>query len=155
MEDQLVGFLRSKKEQAASPDVDWQARRDSWILSVQNLYRLVQEMLGDSIASEDVKVRTAEMQVNENFVGAYSIPVLELTVGSERVVFRPKGLLVIGAAGRVDISGELDSVTLLRDTDDEQSGWTVVLQRVPRLTKVSLDRESLKYALERVMLPLA
>jgi hypothetical protein len=95
------------------------------------------------------------MQVNENFVGAYSIPVLELTVGSERVVFRPKGLLVIGAAGRVDISGELDSVTLLRDTDDEQSGWTVVLQRVPRLTKVSLDRESLKYALERVMLPLA
>ena len=78
---------------------------------------------------------------------------LELSVGSERVEFRPKGINVIGAAGRVDIRGERDTVTLLRDEVDFAGGWGVVIQRVPHLKKVDLDRDSLKFALERVMLP--
>jgi hypothetical protein len=154
MEDQLVDFLRIRKQQAASPDLDWQSKRDTWVRSVENLYVLVQEMLQGSIASKDVAVRTFPMQVTEDFVGTYSIPVLEMTVGHERVEFRPKGVTVIGASGRVDIRGERDMVTLLRNQEEGNGGWTVVLQRVPRLKTVQLDRESLKYALERVMLPL-
>jgi len=111
-------------------------------------------MLQGSIASKDVTVRTFETQVTENFVGTYSIPILEMTVGHERVEFRPKGVTVIGASGRVDIRGERDTVTLLRDQVEGNGGWTVVLQRIPHLKTVQLDRESLKYALERVMLPL-
>ena len=154
MEDQLVDFLRSRKEQAAGPEIDWQAKKDAWVRSVETLYELVQGMLSDSIASKDVIVRTFEMQVTEDFIGTYSIPVLELTVGSERVEFRPKGITVIGAAGRLDIRGEVDTVTLLKDTANADSGWTIILQRIPHLKMVQLDRESLKYALERVMLPL-
>jgi hypothetical protein len=154
MQDQLVDFLRIKKQQAASPEIDWQAKRDTWVRSVESLYALVQEMLRDSIESKDVTVRKFDTEVTEDFVGTYSIPVLELTVGTERVEFRPKGVTVIGASGRVDIRGERDAVTLLRDHPDLNSGWTVVLQRVPHLKTAQLDRESLKYALERVMLPL-
>lgn len=155
MEDQLVDFLRIRKQQAASPEIDWQAKRDTWVRSVESLYAAVQEMLRGSIASKDVAVRTFDTKVTEDFVGTYSIPVLEMTVGHERVEFRPKGITVIGASGRVDIRGERDTVTLLRDRAEGNSGWTVVLQRVPHLKTVQLDRESLKYALERVMLPLA
>jgi hypothetical protein len=122
--------------------------------SVQSLYELIQGMLRDSIAFKDVIVRTFDVQVTEDFIGTYSIPVLELSVGSERVEFRPKGITVIGAAGRLDIRGESGTVTLLMDTANADSGWTVILQRVPHLRMVQLDRESLKYALERVMLPL-
>lgn len=154
MEDQLVEFLRSRKEQVASPETNWQAKKDAWVHSVQSLYELIQGMLRDSIASKDVIVRTFDVQVTEDFIGTYSIPVLEMSVGSERVEFRPKGITVIGAAGRLDIRGESGTVTLLMDTANADSGWTVILQRVPHLRKVQLDRESLKYALERVMLPL-
>jgi len=154
MADQLVDFLRIRKQQAASPEIDWQAKRDTWIRSVERLYAVVQEMLQDSIASKDVTVRTFDTQVTEDFVGTYSIPVLEMTVGHERIEFRPKGVTVIGASGRVDIRGERDTVTLLRDQEEGNSAWTVVLQRVPRLKTVQLDRVSLKYVLERVMLPL-
>jgi hypothetical protein len=154
MEDQLVDFLRIRKQQAASPEIDWQAKKDKWVRSVESLYAIVQEMLRDSIASKDVTIRTFDTQVSEDFIGTYSIPVLEMTVGTERVEFRPKGVTVIGASGRVDIRGERDTVTLLRDPEEVTSGWTVVLQRVPRLKTVQLDQESLKYALERVMLPL-
>jgi len=107
-----------------------------------------------STVSKDVTIRTFETQVTEDFVGTYSIPVLEMTVGTERVEFRPKGVTVIGASGRVDVRGERDTVTLLKDPQGVETGWTVVLQRVPSLRTAPLDRESLKYALERVMLPL-
>ena len=154
MEDQLVDFLRSRREQTPNPEINWQAKKDVWIRSVNTLYELIQAMLRDSIASKDVMVRTFDVQITEDFIGTYAIPVLELSVGRERVEFRPKGLTIIGAAGRVDIRGESDTVTLVKDTANADSGWTIILQRVPHLKRVQLDRESLKYALERVMLPL-
>src|ERR1017187_2887288 len=91
---------------------------------------------------------------SEDYIGTYTIPALELTVGGERVEFRPKGVLVIGAAGRVDIRGGRDTVTLVKNTDKAGGEWSMVLQRVPHLRTVPFDQESLKDALERVMLPL-
>lgn len=129
-------------------------KRETWVRSVESLYSRVEEMLREAIASKDVAVRRIATPITENFVGTYSIPVLEITIGNERVEFRPKGLIVIGASGRVDILGERDRVTLLRDQEDANSGWSLVLQRVPGLRTASLDRESLQHALERVMLPL-
>jgi hypothetical protein len=155
MGDRLVDFLHDKKGRASIPEIDWLAKRDVWVRAVEGLYELVREMLRDSIASNDVAVRTFDIQVAEDFIGTYSIPALELSVGGERVEFRPKGVAIIGAAGRVDIRGERDTVTLIRDRADANSGWTVVLQRVPHLKTVPLDAESLRCALERVMLPLA
>jgi hypothetical protein len=139
MGDQLIDFLRSKREQAPGPGPDWQLKKDRWVQSVENLYRFIEEMLGDAIASEDVTVEKFNLHV---------------TVGGERVEFRPKGVTVIGASGRVDVRGDRDTVTLLKDAPDIESGWTVVLHRVPHRTTVPLDRESLKDVLERVMLPL-
>jgi hypothetical protein len=156
MEDQLVDFLRRRKEQEPSPEIDWEAKKDKWVRSVESLYGNVREMLRDSIASNDVGVRTFDMPVTEDFIGTYSIPALELSIGRERVEFRPKGVMVIGAEGRVDIRGESDTVTLvlLKDQADGDGGWNIVLRRVPHLETVQLNRDSLKYALERVMLPL-
>ncbi len=154
MGDQLVDFLRSKKAPEGTSEIDWKAKRDAWVASVKALYALLEDMLRDSIASKDVLLHRDIVRITEDFIGTYSIPVLELTVGNERVEFRPKGITVIGAAGRVDIRGERDTVTLLRDTANTNGGWTIILQRVPHLKLAPLDRESLKYALERVMLPL-
>ena len=150
----MVDFLRVKRDHPARPVIDWQWRKATWIRTVESLYALVREMLRDSIASQDVTVRTFDAQVTEDFVGTYSIPVLEIEAGGERVEFRPKGITVVGASGRVDIRGERDTVTLLADQPEVNTRWTVVLQRVPHLKAAQLDRESLKYALERVMLPL-
>ncbi len=63
MADQLVDFLRSKKERASNPEIDWQAKKGAWVRSVEGLYGLIQEMLRDSIASKDVIVRTFDLEV--------------------------------------------------------------------------------------------
>lgn len=154
MADQLVDFFRARKVQAPHPALDWPAKRDAWIEAVESLYAFIKEMLRDSIASKDITVRTVDLEVTEDFIGSYSIPALELTVGDERVEFRPKGVTVIGAAGRVDIVGDRDTVTLLWNNKDASSGWTVIARRVPQLVTAALDAETLTYALDRVMLPL-
>ena len=85
MGDQLTEFLRSRKEQAGSAEIDWQAKKDDWVRSVESLYRLVKKMLRKSIESKDVTVRTFDVEVAEDHIGTYTIPALELTVGGERV----------------------------------------------------------------------
>jgi hypothetical protein len=85
MGDQLVDFFRIRKQQPANQEIDWQAKRDAWLRSVDDLYERVQDMLRDSIASKDVTVHRFETQVTEDHIGSYSVPVLELTAGSERV----------------------------------------------------------------------
>jgi hypothetical protein len=148
MANQLVDFVRAKKEKATSPELNWQAKKDSWVRSVEHLYDYVTVMLEDSLSTEEV-TRTP-MTVTEDFVGEYSIPMLELRIGNERVEFRPKGITVIGAEGRVDVRGEGGTVTLLKD---QQEAWSVVVERVPHFRTILLDNEGLKYTLERVMLP--
>lgn len=155
MADQLVDFLRGRKEHAEQEKIDWAAKKDIWVRSVENLYGIVEDMLRDSITAKDVSVRRVEGQVTEEYIGTYTIPTLELNIGAEHVEFVPKGLTVIGATGRVDVLGARDRVTLLREQQDVESNWSIVLQRVPNLRTAALDRESLRYALERVMLPLA
>ena len=54
----------------------------------------------------------------------------------------------------MDIRGGRDTVTLIKNTDKAGGGWSVILQRMPHFTRVPFDEESLKDALERVMLPL-
>ena len=133
MGDRLTEFLRSRKEQAAKPEINWQARKDNWVRSVEGLYALVRKMLRKSIESKDVSVRTFDLEVTEDYIGTYTIPALELNVGAERVEFRPKGIMVLGAEGRVDIRGAGDTVTMIKRTENGDSVWTVVVQRVRHL----------------------
>lgn len=91
MGDQLVDFFRNKKQQPTNQEIDWQAKRDSWLHSVDDLYARVQDMLRDSLASKDITVRTFETQVTEDLIGTYAVPGLEIAVGDERVEFRAQG----------------------------------------------------------------
>lgn len=152
MPDQLTEFIRTKKGHMLGSDVDWETRKSDWIRSVEELYHRVEELLRSSIEAGDASVTWVETQVTEEFVGTYWIPRLEITIGNEGVVFRPMGLVVVGADGRVDLKGARGTVTLLREKSGE---WVTVLERVPERKARPFDSDSLRKALQRVMLPVA
>ncbi len=151
--DQLIDFIRAKTEKSELPKIDWQAKKDRWVLAVDALYQQVSDMLLDSTSAEGVNVRRFPVEVSEEFVGPYSIKALEVILGRERVEFWPKGLTVVGASGRVDVRGDRDVVTLLWQDNESDGGWQVVTERVPKLKKIPFNRDALKIVLERVMLP--
>jgi hypothetical protein len=151
MADQLTEFLRSKKDQSAGGQVDWEAKKAQWLASLEKLYARIKNLLDESIRDGTVDVVGFEAEVNEDYIGTYRVPQLGLTVGRDRVLFSPKGINVIGAEGRVDLRGDRDTVTLIRTASDGDGKWEVVLQRVPKLVAVPLDASSLAAALQRVM----
>lgn len=154
MQNQLTDFIRARKTSTPGADIDWQAKLEAWVQAVQRLYDSIRDMLRDSIQSGDVTLRTWHLDLTEDYLGTYSVPALELRIGNERVEFRPKGLRVLGAEGRVDLTGEGGTMSLIRNESQQQGEWSVIMQRVPRLQFSLLNPESLQYALERVMLPL-
>src|ERR1022692_1456109 len=117
MGDQLTEFLRSRKEQAAKPEINWQARKDNWVRSVEGLYALVRKMLRKSIESKDVSVRTFEMEVTEDYIGTYTIPALELTGAGEGGNFVRKGVWVTGGGGGGNFRGGLNKVPLEKNPE--------------------------------------
>ena len=151
MADQLTEFLRSKKDQSAGGQVDWEAKKAEWLASLQRLYARIKNLLDESIRDGTVEVFEFEAEVTEDYLGPYKVRQLGLAVGRDRVLFSPKGVNVIGAEGRVDLQGDRDTVTLIRTASGGGGEWEVVLQRVPKLVAVPLDESSLAAALQRVM----
>jgi hypothetical protein len=146
--DELKDFLLSRQQRAAVNENGWKERRREWKAAVKRLYqRVTDELLAESIAQGLVTVSRVEKEITEEFLGTYRVPELVLDINRETVRFSPKGRNIIGAKGRVDLVGELDTMTLVLETAGD---WNIVLSRLPRRA-VALDGKTLAEALRRVM----
>jgi hypothetical protein len=142
--DELKDFLLSRQQHAPANG----ERRRQWIDAVERLYQMItSELLAESIAQRLVTVSRVEKVIREERLGTYRAPELILDIGGETVRFSPKGRNIIGAKGRVDLVGELDTMTLLLEPAGH---WSVVLSRAPR-DVAALDSKTLAEALRRVM----
>lgn len=127
--NQLSEFFREKQAKSKPSDIDWKAKRDAWIRAVGKLYDTLEKYLAG--AKDTVKVdRTRQKQVTEQYIGEYSIPEMALAVGEEVVVFSPKGVNLVGAAGRIDVQGDRGEAMIVRQPGDR---WSLVLSRAPSL----------------------
>lgn len=146
--DELQDFLLSRQQRAVANENGWKERRREWIAAVKQLYqRVTDELLARSIAQGLVTVSRVDKEITEENLGTYRVPELVLLINKETVRFSPKGRNIIGAKGRVDLVGELDTMTLVLEPGGK---WNIVHSRVPRRT-VALDHKALAEALRRVM----
>jgi len=104
-------------------------------------------LLAGPIAQRLVTVSRGKKKIEEEDLGTYWAPELNLDISGETVRFSPKGRDIMGAKGRVDLVGELDAVTLVLEPAGH---WSVVLSRVPRYV-AALDSKTLAEALRKVM----
>jgi hypothetical protein len=141
--DELTAFLLSRQHK-----IGWDEQRRLWLDAVEQLYqKITGELLGEAIAQKLVSVSRADKEIEEEDLGTYRIQELILDINGEKVRFSPKGRNIIGTKGRVDLLGELDSMTLLLEANGD---WRIVVSRVPR-EELSLNRKTLTEALQRVM----
>ncbi len=147
--DQLRELFHQKKENAKAANVDWAAKRDAWIKAVNDLYATIEnEYLRE--AKSDVQIRRADRIVTENFIGEYHISDFVLQVGDEHVIFSPKGTIIVGARGRIDVRGDRGEANLIWHGD---KGWSFVAARVPTLRLLPLSADSLAEVLRGIMRP--
>lgn len=145
--EQIEEFFRQKSQKQPS-DVDWEARRDEYVNLLTLLHAEIQNLLAIPIREGLIRAFVEKIGIDEKFIGQYEAPVLVLQVGDERVEFVPKGRNIVGAAGRVDLIGEMGQVMLVVQPE---SRWGLVATRTPTLKVIPLDEDSLLEALRSVM----
>jgi hypothetical protein len=146
--DGLDAFLRSKVDRSRHPEaeIDWDARKDKWLADIAKLYDQVKKWLAPLEKDGIVRYLPGSVTLQEDYIGSYQVDVLTLLVGKQRVEFRPKATLIIGAEGRVDVQGPRAVRTIVLRKDQ----WFVV-ERSPRLKTLPFNKDSFQGVLQEVM----
>ena len=137
--NQLSEFFREKQAKAKPADADWLAKRDAWISAVERLYDTIEKTYLAETKSAVKVDRSRRKEITEPYIGAYSISEMALAVGEELVVFSPKGVNLVGAAGRVDVRGDRGEAMIVRQPGDR---WSLVVSRTPSLRLVPITGDN-------------
>jgi hypothetical protein len=148
--DSLEDFLRRKHEAAEEGDrVDWPARVQKWQRAISELYSQIEAWLLPSINAHHVELVRTPVRLNEERIGSYDTDSLAIVVGPERVYLEPRGTLIVGASGRVDVRGSNGEAMLVLDAEWH---WNIG-RRDPKPSRLPLSEESFAELLRQVMKP--
>jgi len=144
----LQAFIRSKVASPPEPEaqIDWAHRKEEWLKAIDGLYDLVKSWLQPLESDDTLRFRLAKISLEEDQIGTYEVDVLTLLIGKQRVAFYPKGTLIIGADGRVDVRGQRAVRTLVLN-----GGRWFVVERAPRLKTLPFNDDSFQDLLREVM----
>ena len=149
MELNLETFLRHKK--AHQPLIDWNSKKQKWLLSVNELYSTIESWLDKLIKENIVKISYDNITLDEYYVSPYVIRQMNILVGYEQVRLEPKGMIVVNAVGRIDMIGDDGTLKLLLQNDDSvKFQWLIVVSKTD-LNQFPLTKASFSEALEQVM----
>lgn len=132
-------FVNQQLEIATNrPTVDWEQKRDDWLNHLDEFYDVVKRLLGNYIEQKKISTNCSKKWINEEHIGDYEAPSLEVQIGAARIVFDPVGTNLIGARGRVDMHGPYGIVKFVF-VPSSIPGDRIVLQEPPIKNKGASD----------------
>jgi hypothetical protein len=150
----LKDFFRVKKAESESKgkNIDWESRKQIWLTSIDKLYNDINCWLAPSIEESLIELKYEKTVLSEDYVNAYSVNNILIQVGFERVFLKPKGMIIMGALGRVDMIGEHGTVwlLLLNEPTELDFKWYLAVRTV-RQKYWPLTEDSFADALKQVM----
>ena len=105
--------LNEAQTNESGKDVDWDRRREDWIRSLSDLYATMERYLKKYTDAGQISVERDMLQIAEDYLGSYKVETLTFQIGNDKVVAKPIGALMIGAAGRVDLIGARGTLRLV------------------------------------------
>jgi hypothetical protein len=119
-----------KSQQApAQPEIDWNKRRDEWLINLDKLYSLIRGFLKEYIDSDQMQFKVQPIELYEENIGSYTAKQLALKIGRRKVLFQPAGTCLSGGAkGRVDVVGPSGANARLLLVDSNAKRTTDVLR---------------------------
>ena len=154
--------------------IDWPQRLEAWQDELSKLYSDMEEHLKKYITAGKIKIQREFITISEPKFESYKAEKLTFSIGLGKVIAKPVGMDLIGAKGRVDLTGQMGSrkivlfdkgapawvhTTTLPDySDDTQSevisfkskideyGWYIITSPPPRMTAIPFGKESFQQA---------
>ena len=103
-EQEFSEFVKRKTAQVQDA-VDWVKKKADWLQELDELYAHMEGHLRPYTQAGEIQIERTPIQLREDHLGTYDAEKLTFRIGREKIVAKPIGTLLIGARGRVDLSG--------------------------------------------------
>lgn len=125
----LSEYLDKKNEEIEKgKGLDWNEEKKRWLKAVNEFYEKILVYLKPYEGR--VQSEKKEVSMYEENIGEYKVKQLFLDILGDRVVFEPIGTLIIGAYGRIDMSGRKGKVRFVL-VDKNSDGPKVIARIFP------------------------
>ena len=124
-----------------------------WIDKLSRLYVGVEMWLEPLRQKGLVAFGRVQVQLTEEGIGTYPAEEMILSFGSEAIVLEPRGTLIAGARGRVDVfrrGARREQIMLILIGPKEDPRWEIWPSRDPRQRK-PLDQASFEDVLDTLL----
>lgn len=133
----------------------WLERRETWLRELEQLSRRVQQWLKEAGVSAAAFQPYQEAR-NEELIGSYLVHCWLVDIGSFRLRFDPRGTLMVGACGRVDIRSSQPGAPVVKLIAEEGERvvdpwrWSIYCDEA-EIEDLELTPENLAQALSLLM----
>lgn len=98
-------FVEKQAKNSQEVKTDWVKKLDDWKRYLNQFYSMVDGFLKPYVDSKKIEIQRAGIDLQEEYIGAYTVSKLIIRLGENEVVLEPIGTNLIGAKGRVDMLG--------------------------------------------------
>ena len=127
-----------QKQQSGNDKFDWTKRKNQWISSIEDLYTLVTTWLEPFKRDKLLSMKITMIDLTEDYLGNYKVPRFDIYIGNNIVSLIPRGTLIVGAYGKIDMQGPKGDIILVQP---EWNQWKF-FQRKTKLVTWAVTSES-------------
>jgi hypothetical protein len=98
-------FINQATKRQDDSVIDWNKTRNDWITYLEQFYETIKGFLSDYEKARKLSYDFSKKEIFEEYIGSYSVNVMDIKLGEHRVKLEPMGTNLIGAHGRVDLIG--------------------------------------------------
>ena len=139
-------FLIEKNKE--SDKIDWSDRKEKWLSSVDALFAIIKEWMEPFQKNNLIQiVDNNTININEEFIGNYEIKRLDLYVGKRLISLIPKGTLIYGFVGRIDMTGPKGDCMIL---EPKWGSWKIS-SRLPKTEPWNFTKESFEEIIKEII----
>jgi len=121
-------FLEKQaSEDKRNKTIDWTKETQDWLGQIDEFYRTVLGWLKEYVDEGRIQILFDPTTLNEEYIGSYETQRLLLRMASHEVVFAPIGTLLVGARGRIDMTGIAGTVRFVL-VDKEMAGMSITVR---------------------------
>jgi hypothetical protein len=106
-------FVRTQTEETNEAGTDIEKEKQEWAERIEELYETVKKHLSEYTESKRIEIEPRIIRLHEDRWGIYEAQALTITIGKKVIELEPKGRFVVGAFGRVDMTGPAGIVKIV------------------------------------------
>jgi len=141
-------LLLKKKNESEEKKIDWIGRKNTWLKSINDLYENIDKWLKSHQENGLLEIKLGiKVHISEEYIGSYDAPVMEIIIGKDKIKLEPKGTLILGSYGRIDMKGPKGEIMII---EPEWNDWKFA-QRSPKLQTWPIMSESFQEVLAKII----